>query len=90
MPKTVQFSDAAYATLRALRREGESFSDALLRLASERKDPRALRDLGLDPAWDFEGARAKMAAADRATLAGLFPQLAGKTRRPRRRGRTRP
>lgn len=45
MPRSVQLSDEAYATLRALKQEGESFSDVVKRLARERKNPRALLEL---------------------------------------------
>ncbi len=45
MPKTVQLSEDAYATLAALKRPGESFSDTVKRLAASQKDPRALRAL---------------------------------------------
>lgn len=45
MPKTVQLSDAAYSTLAALKSPRESFSDTVLRLATERKDPTLLLKL---------------------------------------------
>lgn len=63
MAKTVQLSEEAYATLAALKRAGESFSDVVRRLAAERKDPRALKNLGgLRP--DFEEILEKMRQAD--------------------------
>ena len=57
MPRTVQLSDDAYATLAALKRPGESFSDTVKRLASERKDLNALRGLRKIkriPGYDFD------------------------------------
>lgn len=69
MPKTVQLSDEAYATLASMKRQGESFSEVVKRLASERKDPRRLLHLTPpDPSWDYEDFRKKMDAADRRKL----------------------
>lgn len=44
MTKVVQLSDEAYGFLRNLKREGESFSDVVLRLA-KRGDLRALHKI---------------------------------------------
>lgn len=69
MPKTVQFSDEAYATLVALKRQGESFSDVVKRLAAERKDPRRLLKLTRpDRDWNYAEVRRKMNAADKRRL----------------------
>lgn len=46
MTKNVQFSERAYGTLLALKREGESFSDTVERLAMNGKDPSQLLELG--------------------------------------------
>lgn len=53
MPKTVQLSEEAYASLAALKRRGESFSDVVNRLVRARKDPRALLRLK-GPRDDFD------------------------------------
>lgn len=45
MTKVVQLSDEAYARLRSLKREDESFSDAVIRLSGARGDLTALRGL---------------------------------------------
>lgn len=47
MTKQVQLSDEAYTALRARRRPGESFSQAVLRVLASVKDP-----------WAFVGRRA--------------------------------
>lgn len=41
MTKQVQLSDAAYKLLSSRKRPGESFSDAVTRLAMDQKDPGA-------------------------------------------------
>jgi predicted CopG family antitoxin len=80
MPKQVQLSDDAYATLAALKRPAESFSDAVRRLAATGKDLRALRGLGPRRArWDDDAVHRRGAEADRKRLEGLLG------RRPRRR-----
>jgi Putative antitoxin len=69
--KTVQLSDDAYATLAALKREGESFSDTVKRLAGERKDILALRKLRQvkrDPGWDPRAFHEESARIDRKRL----------------------
>jgi hypothetical protein len=69
--KTVQLSDDAYATLRALKKPGESFSDTVKRLAAARKDPMALLRLGAlerAPGHDPGRVRARLAKADRARM----------------------
>ncbi|MFQ5838319.1 MAG: antitoxin VapB family protein [Thermoplasmata archaeon] len=53
MPKTVQLSEEAYASLVALKRRGESFSDVVNRLVRARKDPWALLKLR-GPRDDFD------------------------------------
>ncbi|HLE97839.1 MAG TPA: antitoxin VapB family protein [Candidatus Thermoplasmatota archaeon] len=50
MARQVQLADEAYARLSALKRDGESFSDVVLRLTRPRKDPRGLAGARL-----FEG-----------------------------------
>jgi predicted CopG family antitoxin len=60
MPKTVQLSDDAYATLAALKAPGESFSETVLRLVGERKDPTLLLKLGgLRPDYDYRELRTR-------------------------------
>lgn len=72
VPRTVQLSDAAYATLAALKSAGESFSDAVLRLAAERKRPLALLDLPPpDARFDLDALRRLAGDADRARLDAL-------------------
>ena len=69
--KTVQLSDDAYATLAALKKAGESFSDTVKRLAGERKDVLALRKLRQvkrDPGWDVRAFREESARLDRKRL----------------------
>lgn len=71
MPRTVQLSDEAYATLSALKRPGESFSDTVKRLAAAQKDPRALRGLRALPrvkGYDYEKLHRTSAEADRKRL----------------------
>lgn len=52
MTKPVTLSEDAYRVLRSLKRDGESFSDVVLRLAGRgRKDPRAVLRLKVDPAF---------------------------------------
>ena len=71
MPKTVQLSEDAYATLAALKRPGESFSDTVKRLAASQKDPRALlqlRKVKRVPGYDHEALRRRSADADRRRL----------------------
>lgn len=63
MAKSVQLSDEAYATLASLKREGESFSDVVRRLARARKEPTALLRLPGTRA-DFDDAREAMRRAD--------------------------
>lgn len=75
MPRTVQLSDEAYATLAALKKQGESFSDVVRRIAAERKDPRQLLKLRVRSDHDYEMVHRKMAAADRRKLERLFPHL---------------
>lgn len=78
MPKQVQLSDEAYATLAALKRPTESFSDTVRRLAASGKDLAALRRLGpRRPGWDDEAFHRKGAEADRKALGDLL------RRRPR-------
>ncbi len=45
LAKSVHLSEDVYALLTALKREGESYSDTVRRLASERRDPQALKEL---------------------------------------------
>ena len=83
MPKQVQLSDDAYATLAALKRPTESFSDAVRRLASAGKDLSRLRRLGPRlPGWDDAAAHRKGAEVDRKALERLLGRRSG-----RRRGR---
>ena len=67
VPRTIQLSDDAYATLAALKRAGESFSDEVKRIVAERKDPRALqslRKLQRVPGWDHASLDARSRAKD--------------------------
>ena len=69
VPKTVQYSDDAYAALAALKRPAESFSDLALRLARERKDPTAMFRLsGLRPGFDPDSLRERSRKIDVARL----------------------
>ncbi len=82
MPKQVQLSDDAYATLATLKRPTESFSDAVRRLAASGKDLRALRGLGPRlTRWDDAAVHRRGAEADRKRLERLL-----RRRPPRRRG----
>ena len=82
MPKQVQLSDDAYATLAALKRPTESFSDAVRRLAAAAKDLTALRGLGPRlPGWNDTAVHRKGAEADRRRLDRLI-----RAGNPRRRG----
>ncbi|HEX9341548.1 MAG TPA: antitoxin VapB family protein [Thermoplasmata archaeon] len=81
MPKQVQLSDDAYATLSALKAPGESFSDVVRRLAAK-KDLKALLQLGPRmPGWDDTSIHRQGAAADRKELRRLLGRRG-------RRGRT--
>lgn len=73
MARSVHLSEDAYDLLTALKEEGESYSDAVLRIAAERRDPRQLLELS-PPREDFdlEELRARGQAADRAKLEGLY------------------
>lgn len=71
MPKTVQLSEDAYATLAALKRPGESFSDTVKRLAASQKDVHALRRLRKVKrfaGYDFERLRRGASDAERRRL----------------------
>lgn len=84
MPKTVQLSEDAYRTLRAVKQPGESFSDTVKRLIAERKDPLGLLRLPPPARWyDYEHVRRMTRRADmrRWRELGLWP--------PRTRRRTR-
>jgi predicted CopG family antitoxin len=79
MPKQVQLSDDAYATLASLKRPAESFSEAVRRLAATGKDLRALRRLGPRLArWDDDAVHRRGAEADRKRLERVL------RKRPRR------
>lgn len=83
MPKQVQLSDDAYATLAALKRSTESFSDAVRRLAAAGKDLNALRRLGPRlPGWDDGAVHRKGAEADRKALRRLLGPQGSRRRRP--------
>jgi len=81
MPKQVQLSDDAYATLSALKAPGESFSDIVRRLASN-KHLMALRQLGPRiRGWDDAFVHRKAAEADRRRLRQLLEQRGGRMRK---------
>lgn len=81
MPKQVQLSDDAYASLSALKRPKESFSDAVRRLAAAAKDLRALRQLGpRRPRWNDEAMHHRGAEADRKRLEALLQRERGRGR----------
>ncbi len=76
MPKQVQLSDDAYATLSALKAPGESFSDVVRRLAAK-KDLMALRQLGPRiPGWDDTLIHRTGAETDRKRLQRLLGERA--------------
>lgn len=52
MARSVQLSEKAYALLRRLKEEGESFSDVVVRLGLRGHDPLAARRLRPDPDFD--------------------------------------
>lgn len=55
MPHPVQLSNKAYENLTLFRESGESYSDAINRLITERKDPLGLMRLSeieREPGWD--------------------------------------
>lgn len=82
MPKQVQLSDDAYATLWALKVPGESFSDVVRRLAAK-KDLMALRHLGPRiPGWDDAMRHREGAAADRKRLRQLLGERRQRVRKP--------
>ena len=76
MPRTVQLSDDAYATLAALKQPGDSFSDTVLRLARSRKDPLALARLSARARLDLGAAREKFVKGDieRLRRLGMMPK----------------
>ncbi len=82
MPKQVQLSDDAYATLTALKAPGESFSDVVRRLAAK-KDLKALRQLGPRiPGWDDTLRHREGAEADRKRLRQLLGERRRRVRNP--------
>ena len=82
MPKQVQLSDDAYATLTALKAPGESFSEVVRRLAAK-KDLRALRQLGPRiRGWDDTLLRRKGAEADRKRLRQHLDEIGRRVRKP--------
>lgn len=65
MAKTVQLSEKAYASLRAHKRPNESFSDVVMRILGERKDPMRLLELPPPaPDFDFDEFDRRMREAD--------------------------
>lgn len=76
MAKTVQLSEDAYASLAALKRRGESFSDVVNRLVRSQKNPLALLELSR-PREDFD-----FEALRRASLERDLPNLARRGRSP--------
>ena len=84
MPKTVQLSNKAYQALAACKTANESFSDVVMRLLSERKNPDAL--LEMSPAWegyDYDEIHERMRQADLERLSGLISRDAPAPRRKR-------
>ncbi len=61
MTKVVQLSDEAYARLRMMKGQGESFSDVVLRLTG-RRDLSGLK--GLRPAKELDEAESFVASID--------------------------
>ncbi|MHB8585407.1 MAG: antitoxin VapB family protein [Thermoplasmatota archaeon] len=84
LPRTVQLSDEAYATLANLKRPNESFSDTVKWLAAAQKNPEKLLQLSR---WTLpvrpEETAQRMAMADRARFRELDSCRQAK-RRPRR------
>lgn len=65
MANTVQLSSASYNLLRSLKQPGESFSDVVMRLATARKNPRALKRLsGVRADYDVDVLRAASAVEE--------------------------
>ncbi len=89
MPRTVQLSEDAYASLAALKEEGESFSSVVKRLVRTRKNPRALLDLsGVRDGFDPEALRRLSRDRDVEELRrrGLYPSASRRPSARRRRG----
>lgn len=75
MAHSVHLSDEAYDLLTALKRENESYSDTVKRLAADRRDPRALLELSPPrEGFDLEELREATRQADRAKLEELHDQ----------------
>lgn len=94
MTKPVTLSEEAFRVLRSLKRDGESDSDVILRLAAEagkKKDPTILLRARLKPAfgsWEqYEVLREKMRQADIRKMRRLYgrPKATRKATRPRKR-----
>jgi len=82
MPKQVQLSDDAYATLSALKAPGESFSDVVRRLAA-RKNLMDLRRLGPRiEGWDDAKFHREAAIADRKRIRRLLEPRNRRVRSP--------
>lgn len=82
MPKQVQLSDDAYATLSALKAPGESFSDVVRRLAA-RKNLMDLRQLGPRiESWDDAKFHHEAALSDRKRLRRLLGRRSRQVRSP--------
>lgn len=65
MAKTVQLSEPAYKALAHNKQKGESFSDVVLRILSDDKDPMALLNLGpMREDFDLDEFRRQMEAED--------------------------
>lgn len=76
MAKTVHLSEDVYALLTALKREGESYSDTVRRLASERRDPSALRELPpLEEGFDLDAFREEARERDLSKLESLYGEV---------------